>query len=96
MDLEVFSTLLFKVGTTYLINFYDPGLAAPQYRAYSVSGSSSLLGHNGQPVDCWLLAHSSDKNKEVFWISKKTKEVLKLEQESNGRYRYKIKLPFSN
>jgi hypothetical protein len=35
-------------------------------------------------------------NKEVFYISKKTREVLKLEQEFAGRYRYKIKMAFSN
>jgi hypothetical protein len=35
-------------------------------------------------------------NKEIFWISKRTKEVLKLEQEINSTmYRYKIKLGFS-
>jgi hypothetical protein len=42
------------------------------------------------------LVHEEKGNKEVYWISKKTKEVLKLEQEINGRfYRYKIKLGFS-
>jgi hypothetical protein len=44
---------------------------------------------------CWLLSHEGTNNKEVFWISKKTNEVLKLEQEFGGRYRYKIKLGFS-
>jgi hypothetical protein len=96
-DLEVFPILPFKANTTFLINFYDPGTAsAPQEVAYTVSGSAQLEGYNNQKIDCWLLSHSSPGNHEVFWISKKTREVLKLEQEFNGRYRYKIKLGFGS
>ena len=36
---------------------------------------------------------TSDKNYAVFWIDKKEKEVLKMEEFFNGWYRYKIKLP---
>jgi len=47
-------------------------------------------------VDCWLLSHDSPGNKELFWISKKTREVLKMEQVINGTmYRYKIRLGFA-
>lgn len=36
------------------------------------------------------------ETKKFFWISEKTSEVLKLEQEIDGSlYRYKIKLGFS-
>lgn len=98
LDMEVFPTLPYKKGTTFIIPFYDPGTSAPFEKvAYSVSGSSELTGYNNQKIDCWLLVHESKGNKEVFWISKMTKEVLKLEQEINGTlYRYKIKLGFSN
>ena len=97
LDLEVFSTLPYEDKRTFVINFYDPGTAsAPQKVSYTVSGSAVLQGYNDQTVDCWLLTHSSAGNNETFWISKKTREVLKLEQEFNGRYRYKIKLGFSS
>lgn len=96
LDLEVFPILPYKENTTFLINFYDPGFPAPKYQPYTVSGSGTLTGYDGQPVECWLLQHNaSATSTETFWISKKTKEVLKLEQEFGGRYRYKIKLPFS-
>lgn len=97
LDLEVFPLLPYKSGVTFVIPFYDPGTASNfQKVAYTVTGSAELIGFNDQKIDCWLLVHESKGNKEVFWISKKTKEVLKLEQELNGRfYRYKIKLGFS-
>lgn len=95
LDLEVFPILPYRQGRTFLINFYDPGFPAPSLQAYTVTGSAVLPGYNDQQVDCWLLSHSSPGNNEVFWISKQTGEVLKLEQEFRGRFRYKIKLGFS-
>jgi hypothetical protein len=98
LDMEVFPTLPYKKGVTFIIPFYDPGTSTSFEKvAYTVTGSAQLPGYDNQKIDCWLLVHESKGNKEVFWISKKTKEVLKLEQEVNGRfYRYKIKLGFSN
>lgn len=97
LDVEVFSTLPYKTGITFLIPFYDPGTGTDlETVAYSVTGTAQLAGYENQKIDCWLLEHNSEGNKEVFWISKKTKEVLKLAQEINGTwYRYKIKLGFS-
>ncbi len=98
LDLEVFPVLPYKKGVTFIIPFYDPGLTSGLREvSYTVTGSDKLTGYDGQQIDCWLMTHESPGNKEVFWVSKKTKEVLKLEQEINGRlYRYKIKLGFSN
>jgi hypothetical protein len=98
LDMEVFPILPYKSGVTFIIPFYDPGTGAHFEKvAYTVTGSAELFGYNNQKIDCWLLVHESKGNKEVFWISKKTKEVLKLEQEINGTmYRYKVKLGFSN
>lgn len=98
LDLEVFSTLPYKEGVTFNINFYDPGFAPPRYEAYTVAGSGILTGYNNQKIECWLLKHGSlPRNQEIFWISKKTREVLKLEQEfAGGRGRYKIKLLNTN
>jgi len=96
LDLETFPLLPYKDGVTFLIPFYDPGTASNyQYVAYTVTGSAKLSGFNDQTIDCWLLVHESKGNREVFWISKKTKEVLKLEQQFGKMYRYKIKLGFS-
>lgn len=96
-DLETFPTLPYKAGLTFVIPFYDPGTASNYQKvAYTVTGSAELTGFNDQKIDCWLLIHETKGNKEIFWISKKTSEVLKLEQEINGTmYRYKIKLGFS-
>lgn len=97
LDLETFPVLPYKNGVTFIIPFYDPGTSSGfQNVAYTVTSSAQLIGYNDQKIDCWLLVHESKGNKEVFWISKKTKEVLKFEQEINGSlYRYKIKLGFS-
>lgn len=97
LDLETFPLLPYRKGVTFLIPYYDPGTASNlQQVAYTVTGSTQLIAYDDQKIDCWLLVHESKGNKEVFWISKKTKEVLKLEQEINGRmFRYKIKLGFS-
>lgn len=96
-DLETFPVLPYKDNVVFEIPFYDPGTGTGLTKAhYKVEGSASLSGYNDQVIDCWLLVHQSPGNKEVFWVSKKTKEVLKLEQEINGAfYRYKIKLGFS-
>ncbi|GAB2824849.1 DUF3108 domain-containing protein [Ferruginibacter profundus] len=97
LDLEVFSMLPYKAGAVFSIPFYDPGTGAPFENAvYTVKGAGKLLGYDNQSIDCWLLVHESDNNKEVFWVSKKTKEVLKLEQKFGKSYRFKIKLGFSN
>ena len=96
LDLEVFPILPYKEGKIFLIPFYDPGSPAPRNEAYTVSGSGKLTGYNDQIIECWLLTHESRGFKEIFWISKKTKEVLKLEQEiGKDKWRYKIKLGFS-
>lgn len=97
LDLEIFPLLPYKKGVTFVVPFYDPGTASDfQNVVYTVTGSAMLIGYNDQKIDCWQLVHESTGNKEVFWISKKTKEVLKMEQEINGKfYRYKIKLGFS-
>lgn len=95
LDLEVFPQLPYQNNRTFMINFYDPGYSQPKWVAYTVTGNGKLPGLDGQEADCWLLEHDDTNNKEIFWISKKTKEVLKLEQQFGKMFRYKIKLPFS-
>jgi hypothetical protein len=97
LDLETFPLLPYRKGVTFIIPFYDPGTSSKfQTVAYTVTGTAQLTGYDDTRIDCWLLEHNSKGNKEVFWVSKKTKEVLLLVQELNGTmYRYKIKLGFS-
>ncbi|WP_313101692.1 hypothetical protein [Epilithonimonas sp.] len=97
LDLEAFSTLPLSLHKTYGIPFYETGYKEPENNFYTVSGEDQLKGYDNQPIACWVLTHKKPGNKEKFWISKKTKDVLKLEQEVNGKmYRYKIKLGFSD
>ncbi|HAK13154.1 MAG TPA: hypothetical protein DCO78_15460 [Chitinophagaceae bacterium] len=101
LDLETFPTLPYKTGRVFVIPFYEPGSIPPVNTTYTVRGADKLMGYDDKPVDCWILVHEEKGNLERFWISKKTKEVLKLEQEITQRnnqkmYRYKVKLAFSS
>lgn len=92
LDLEVFSMLPYKRNTTFLIPFYEFGYGTPKNIVYKVAGEDELL-YDGNKIKCWLLKLEEEGNIETYWISKKTKEVLKLEQVVQGKmYRYKIKL----
>ncbi len=97
LGLETFPLLPYKKGVTLVIPLFYPGTSFHyQEVAYTVTGSGQITGNNNQKIDCWLLVHESKDRKEVFWISKKTKEVLALEQEINGSfYRCKIRLGYS-
>lgn len=93
LDLSTFSMLPFKEGLTFGINYYDAGFSAPKVQYYTVTGTAIFEGVENSRTECWLLQHESPNNKEVFWISKKTKEVLKLEQQVGKMYRFKVKIP---
>lgn len=96
LDLEVFPLLPYRKNVTFLIPFYESGYDKPENIVYTVVGEEDLTGYDDQKVPCWKLYHEKDGNKEMFWISKKTREVLKLEQDINGKsLRYKVKLGFS-
>lgn len=95
LDLEVFSMLPLKKNTTFLIPFYEFGYDTPRNISYTTIGEDVLI-YNGKKIKCWLLYHEEKGNKETFWISKITNEVLKLEQLINENiYRHKIKLPIN-
>lgn len=95
LDLEVFSTLPYKkVGQTFVINFYHPGgRTPPKYYAYTVSADEIIKSTDSKTIDCWLLKIAyNETDWAIFWISKKTKEVLKMQEHFKGNYRYKVKL----
>lgn len=93
-DLIIFPMLPYKENRTIKVNFYDPGSSEAQIADYIVTGSETINGSAGEKVECWTVEHRSEKYKSVqkFWISKKTKEVLKEEDSFNNTYRFKIKL----
>lgn len=94
IDLETFGMLPFNKNTTFLIPFYEFGYDKPSNVAYSVIGEEFLETYDGAKIKCWLLKHEEENNVEIYWISEKSQEVLKMEQKFGKMYRYKIKLPF--
>ncbi len=95
VDLEVFSTLpIKKEGQRFFINFYHPGgRMAPQYHEYAIIGSDKIKVVNDQDLDCWKMKIEYGPNSwAIFWIAKKSKEVLKMQEFYGSGYRYKVKL----
>jgi hypothetical protein len=94
LDLEIFSTLpIRKEGQRFIMNFYHPGGSEPAFYEYKVIGIEKITVADGDKVDCWKL--KIDYNADawaIFWISKKSKEVLKMQEAYKGNYRYKVKL----
>lgn len=93
LDLVVFAMLPYRKNVTFLIPFYEFGYDVPKKIAYSVVGEVDLEIVNGTKIKCWLLKHEEKDNTEIFWISKSSPEVMRLEQKFRNIYRYKIRLP---
>lgn len=93
LDLAVFAMLPYHKNVTFLIPFYEFGYDVPKKIAYSVTGEADLEITPGTKIKCWLLKHEEKDNTEIFWVSKSSFEVMKLEQKFRNIYRYKIKLP---
>lgn len=95
IDLLTFSLLDLKNGKSYFMNFYQPGSPKDaQLYEYKVTGAETIKGNDGQLIDCWKLSIVySETNKATFYISKKTNEVLKLEEDFGSGVRYKVRLP---
>lgn len=95
LDLEILALLPFKEGKTFALNFYHPGSkGGPQYYLYKVIGSEMLELAGGQRVDTWKLQidYGQYNSTATFWVSKKSREVLKSLDLYQGGYRYKVKL----
>jgi hypothetical protein len=94
LDLEIFSTFpIKKEGQRFIINFYHPGgKSEPRYYEYAIVGSEKIQIVNDLSIDCWKMKiNYSPDTWAIFWISKKSKEVLKMQEYFRGGYRYKIK-----
>ncbi len=95
-DLIIYSMLPYKENRTFVINYYDPGTGQlPEEVPYTVTKSDLLVNRGGEKVDCWVLEHTDENGTERFWIAKKTREVLKEEDEFKGGYRYKLRIGIS-
>lgn len=97
LDIETFEQLPLSAGKIFAINFYDAGKNPPRYVVYRVSGEETISLLDGQKVLCWKLVTTRPSpngvSSQTFWISKKNHELLKEEDDLNGTFRYKIKLP---
>lgn len=93
LDMEIFPLLELKAGKHFAINFYHPGgVRAPRLYEYKVIGEESVKTLDGN-VECWKLRiDHSEKYWAIFYISKKSREVLKMEEDFGIGKRYKVKL----
>lgn len=94
MDLEILPMLPFKkVGQIFALAFYEPGAAQSAYYKVSVTNKEQLVLHGNTKITCWLLRIDYAPNSyATFWIADKPREVVKMEEYYQGKYRYKIKL----
>jgi hypothetical protein len=98
LDIETFAMLPLAEGKSFAINFYDAGIGKPAYVLYQVTGSDVITLLDNSQTDCWKLfntgkAPNGTTYTQTFWLSKKSHEFLKEEDDYNGIYRTKIKLP---
>jgi hypothetical protein len=94
LDLEIFPLLDLKAGKRFAINFYHPGgKGGPKLYEYKVIGEEDLSVTNGETVACWKLRIDySEKTWAIFYISKKGREVLRMDEDFGSGVRYKVKL----
>jgi len=92
-DLVIFPLLPFKENTVFKIKFYEPGYETPKEELYEVLKSETLT-IAGNPVECWVLNYAVAKpaGYQRFWISRKSRELIKEEDRFLGFYRYKLRL----
>ena len=94
LDLETFPLLDLKAGKSFAISFYHPGgKTEPKVYLYKVIGEENLSVIDGGTVPCWKLRIDYDsKSYAIFYISKKGREVLRMDEDFGGGVRYKVKL----
>ena len=94
MDLEILPLVPFKkTGQQFAIAFYEPGSPKSDYYLLTVTGKEYLEISGGLKLNCWLLRIDYGRGGyATFWISDKTREVIKMKEYFAGKYRYKVKL----
>lgn len=99
LDLETYPLFrIKKIGQIFDVAFFDVNESAPVYHRYKVIGEDKLESIDHIPISCWLLKIDYDeKNNAIFWLSKKTGEMIKSEEKvvfgNNSLYSFKVKLP---
>lgn len=96
VDLELFPPLALTRGLTVIIPFYDPQTGTLlEEEVYTVTGENRLSGYDMQQIDCWLIRKTTPGISKLYWISKKTNEVIMTEQQVDETVRsYTLKLGF--
>jgi len=94
LDMETFPLLDLKMGKHFAINFYHPGgRTEPKLYEYKVTGEENIVTVEGTRIPCWKLKIDYDeKSWAIFYISKKGRELLKMEEDFGTGTRYKVKL----
>jgi hypothetical protein len=65
---------------------------AASYHRYEVIGKEDLQLNSDVKVKCWLLKIKySPTSHATFWLSEQSKEVLKMQEYFNGKYRFKVR-----
>lgn len=82
LDIETYPLLPIKrTGQTFDIAFFDVNEEAPNYHRYQVIGEDNLNIFDDFKLPCWLLQVVYDENDSaIFWLSKKTGELIKSEE----------------
>ena len=93
LDMETLCLLELKENKTFYLNFYHPGGGKPAFYAYKVTGSEKVAAIGGKPIDCWKLRIDySPVAHATFFITKDSKELIKMEEDFGQGVRYKVKL----
>ncbi|MFT3908554.1 MAG: hypothetical protein QM737_03965 [Ferruginibacter sp.] len=94
MDLELLPLIPFKkTGQEFLMAFYEPGTPKADYYKLTVTGKEDVELPAGAKVNCWMLKIDyAPGTYATFWISDKTREVVKMKEFFRGRYRNKLLL----
>jgi len=95
IDLETLSLLpVKKVGQKLAINFYHPGgEIPPKYYPVDVVAEEEITIPGGNKMVCWKIRLRYDEDSyDESWISKSTRELIKLEGHYGSTLFTKIKL----
>lgn len=92
-DLETYATLpIKKIGQQFDISFFDPNEKAPTYHRYEVVGKEDLQLNNDLKAKCWVLKINYTADSwAMFWLTEKSKEVIKMKEYFKGKYRFKVR-----
>ncbi|MFC4141306.1 DUF3108 domain-containing protein [Pedobacter mendelii] len=92
-DLETYPLLPIKrVGQQFDISFFDPNEKSATYHRYEVTGKEDLKLNKDISVKCWLLKINYSKDSyAIFWLTEKSKDVIKMKEYYKGNYRIKVK-----